>query len=138
MRHVPRILVSLATASVLLLPSVSAAYSEWPAISSRATQLSREENIPLKCYLESHAGNIYFRGRLIEYGKFIRFMQELGHHLSVHTNAGPTYLLHVHFPDRVRFISLEDLESFHHNDKGKADLNDPNVVYEFLSRFLNR
>lgn len=120
----------------LLLPLPSGAYSEWPAISTRATQLSQEEEIPLRCCLESHVGNIYFKGNLAEYGLFIRFMLELGHYLSEHTNAGPTYLIHVHFPDHVRVISLHDLETFHH--KVKTGFNDPKLLYEFFSRFQSR
>jgi hypothetical protein len=135
MRRVSRFLISLSTALALLFPYTSLAYSEWPAISSRAMQLSLATKLPLKCCLESHAGDIYLQEPIRDYGKFVGFLLELGDYLLQHTNAGSYYMVRVHFADHVRSISVQELVRF--RNKVKSDYNDPKVLYEFFSQFRN-
>lgn len=133
MRCLPRLLAGLLTFLLLLVPFTSQAYSEWPAFSSHATLLSLERKLPLKCCLESHVGNIYLQGPILDYGKFAEFLLELGHYLRQYTNAGSYYLIRVHFEDHIRSVSVRDLERFHHTVR--HNLNDPRVIYEFHRLF---
>jgi hypothetical protein len=135
MRCLPRLPTGLLAILLLFVPFTSQAYSEWPAFSSHATQLSLERKLPLKCCLESHVGNIYLQEPIRDFGIFAEFMMELGHYLRQHTSAGSYYLIRVHFEDHVRSISVRDLERFHH--KVHWGLNDPRVIYEFISLFQN-
>ena len=131
----------LLPAGILLLlvlavnaPSTASAYSEWSAISTKVTALATEKELPLRCDLQSNVGNIYFRGNTCDFRKFMRFMVELGHFLDETTNAGPNYLLLVHFADRVRSISVSELKKFQFGSK-TTQTADAKQLYDFLSRF---
>jgi len=129
------ILLALFLAAVA--PSTASAYSEWSAISTKVTALATEKELPLRCDLQSNVGNIYFRGNTCDFRKFMRFMVELGHYLDETTNAGPNYLLLVHFADRVRSISVSELKKFRFVSK-TSQTADAKQLYDFLSRFETR
>jgi len=67
----------------------------------------------------------------------MRFMVELGVYLDETTNAGPNYILRVHFADRVRIISVSELKEFQ-TLKQPARAADSKQLHEFLSRFDTR
>ena len=136
MRCLPRLVVGLLTVLLLLVPLTARAYSEWPAISSRAMRITLETDLPLNCCLESHVGNIYLKGPIRDFGKFIGFLLDLGLYLREHTNAGSYYLIRVHFEDHVRSISVQELMRF--RNKVKTGYNDPIVIYEFFRRFRDQ
>ncbi len=129
--------ILLAVVLAVEVPSTASAYSEWPAISAKVTALATDKELPLRCNLESHVGNIYFRTQVTDFRKFMRFMVELGHYLDETTNAGPNYLLCVHFADRVRSISVSELKQFQVRTK-PAQAADLKLLYEFFSRFDSR
>jgi len=129
--------ILLAIVLAVEAPSTASAYSEWPAISAKVTALATDKELPLRCDLESHVGNIYFRTQVGDFYKFMRFMVELGHYLDETTNAGPNYLLRVHFADRVRSISLSELNHLPFRNK-PARAADPKLLYDFFSRFETR
>jgi hypothetical protein len=119
-----------------IVPSAASAYSEWPAISTKVTTLAQETKLPLTCDLESHVGNIYFQPQeACDFRKFMRFMVELGHYLEETTNAGPSYLVRVHFADRVRSISVSQLIQFSNKPARASDLV---LLCDFFSRFEER
>jgi hypothetical protein len=118
-------------------PSAASAYSEWPAISTKVTTLATDEELPLRCDLESHVGNIHFLAQVQDFRKFMRFMVELGEYLGETTNAGPSYILRVHFADQVASITLADLNRFRFLKK-PAQAADPKLLYDFFSRFEAR
>jgi hypothetical protein len=134
----------LISAGILLLlvlavsaPSTASAYSEWAAISTKVTALATDKELPLRCDLQSSVGNIYFRGGNCDFLKLMRFMIELGYFLDETTNAGPNYLLRVHFADRIRSISVSDLKKLQFGNK-TARAEDPRLLYDFFSRFEAR
>lgn len=137
MRHLLPAGILLAFVLAVTVPSTASAYSEWPSISTKVTALATDKELPLKCDLESHVGNIYFRSQVGDFRKFMRFMVELGHYLNETTNAGPTYILRVHFADRVRSISVAELCLFQFASRS-ARSADPKLLYDFLSRFEAR
>lgn len=129
--------ILLALVMAVEAPSTASAYSEWPAISIKVTMLAADKELPLVCDLESNVGNIYFRAQPADFRKFMRFMVELGHYLDETTNAGPNYILRVHFADQVRRISLSELKQFQ-SPNIPARAADPKMLYDFLSRFEAR
>ncbi|HWS16189.1 MAG TPA: hypothetical protein VN450_08385 [Candidatus Methylomirabilis sp.] len=135
MRHlIPAGILLALVLAVAASPSTATAYSEWPAISTKVTALSTDKGLDLQCDLESHVGNIYFRTPTCDFRKFMRFMVELGHYLNETTNAGPSYILRVHFVDQGRDISISELIRFELRTK-PARAADPMLLYEFFSRF---
>ena len=129
--------ILLALALAVVAPSTASGYSEWPAISTKVTALATGKELPIRCVMESHVGNIYFRTQACDFRKFMRFMVELANYLDEKTNAGPNYLLRVHFADRVRSISVSDLKQFQLRNK-TAQAPDPKLLYDFFSRFESR
>jgi len=129
--------ILLAFVLAVVAPSTASAYSEWPAISTKVTTLAMDEELPLRCDLESHVGNIHFLAPVHDFRKFMRFMVELGQYLGETTNAGPSYILRVHFADQVGSITLAELNAFRFLKKpGQAA--DPKMLYDFFSRFESR
>jgi len=126
--------ILLALVLAVVVPSTVSAHSEWPSISTKMTALATDKKLPLQCDLESHVGNIYFRIQACDFHEFMRFMVELGYYLNETTNAGPNYLLRVHFADRVRNISVSELNRFELRNKASraADLT---LLCDFFSRF---
>ena len=137
MRYFLPVGILLMLALTVVAPSTAFAYSEWAAISTKVTALATDKELPIRCDLESHVGNIHFRTQVGDFRKFMRFMVELGHYLDETTNAGPNYILLVHFADRVRGISVSDLKRFQFRNK-PARAEDPKLLYDFLSRFEAR
>jgi len=129
--------ILLALALAVVAPSTTSGYSEWPAISTKVTALATGKELPIRCVMESHVGNIYFRTQACDFRKFMRFMVELANYLDEKTNAGPNYLLRVHFADRVRSISVSDLKQFQLRNK-TAQAPDPKLLCDFFSRFEAR
>ena len=137
MRHLLPAGIVLALVLAVVVPSTAPAYSEWPAISTKVTALATDKELFIRCDLESHVGNIYFRTQACDFRKFMRFMVELGHYLNETTNAGPNYILRVHFVDQVRDISVSELIRFELRTK-PARAADPMLLYVFFSRFVAR
>jgi len=129
------ILLALVVTGVV--PSTASAYTEWPAISTKVTTLATDEELPLKCDLESHVGNIRFLAQVHDFRKFMRFMVDLGQYLGETTNAGPNYILRVHFADQVIGITLAELSAFRFLKK-PGHAADPKLLYDFFSRFESR
>jgi hypothetical protein len=129
--------ILLALVLAINAPSTASAYSEWLAISTKVTALATDKELPLRCDLQSGVGNIYFRGNTCDFRKLMRFMVELGHFLDETTNAGPNYLLRVHFADRVRSISVSELKRLQFGNK-TSRAEDPMLLYDFFSRFETR
>jgi hypothetical protein len=137
MRYLISACVLLALVLPVVAPSTASAYSEWPAISTRVTALATDKELPVKCILESNIGDIYFLNHHCDFRTFMRFMVELGHYLAETTNAGPNYMLRVHFADQVGSITVLELTQFELVNK-PARATDPKLLYDFFSRFEER
>ncbi len=137
MKHLFPAGILLALVLAVVTPSTASAYSEWPAISTKVTALATDKELFIRCDLESHVGNIHFRDQYYDFRKFMRFMVDLGLYLDETTNAGPNYILRVHFADQVRTISVSELREFQCL-KQPARAADSKMMYDFFSRFEER
>jgi len=139
MRWLPRLAVGLLASLSLFLPYASHAYSEWPAISTQMARASEMSGVKMVYDLRSHRGDVYFPRNLFvsleEAGRVIKTLIAVGHYLSENTSAGPNYLIHVHFVDYVRAISVSELDAYY---KRGVRTTDPRFLYEFFTRFEER
>ena len=135
MRWLSRAGICLLSILALPVPFTSHAYSEWPAISLKMSRFSEQSGCRLDCDLQSMKGDIRFRqnafGSMESLCKFMNAMMALGNYLNENTNAGQTYMIFVHFDDRVRSISVSDLQALSRKYRGAIDVDG---LWEFFAK----